>query len=349
MMGQDAGQTTAHLFSRFADQASGSPMYRYLSQSVSREPDLLVLAAYADRGQPVPNLFFAAIHFLLMGHSEERLARYYPSLGGAFVPSSEMFSCFKDFCVRFAPEITEILKTRLVQTNEVQRCAVLVPALSVICEAAGRRDVTLVDVGASGGLNLTMDKAHIEYSDGSTAGPEDSDLRLKCDSRGAQIPTLVPVSISTRIGVDLNPVDLLNESVRQWSLSLIWPDQVERFQRLIKALSVLQKTDLEFHRGDAIQVLPGVLANLSKDQLLCIMHSFTLNQFSRSDRQAFDDVLAAASSHRDVWRIALEWIDTENPELSIYRYVSGKLESTRKLAECHGHGEWIAWIPEGAS
>ncbi len=108
----------AQIFIRFAEQTSGSPMYRYLSLSVSDDADLLKLASYTNEKQPAPNLFFSAVHFLLMQNTNDRLANYYPSLGGQFTPTDEMFNCFKTFCKKFEIEIRKILAVRLVKTND---------------------------------------------------------------------------------------------------------------------------------------------------------------------------------------------------------------------------------------
>lgn len=347
---KDLKQKMTQWFLRFSDQVNGSPMYRHLSIQVSRDDQCLALAVQSEPSQPAPNLFFAAVHYLLEKKLSESsdgnaLAKYYPSLGGRFEASPEMFECFKVFCSKFEFEILEILKTKLVQTNEVQRCAVLWPALKLVGQMAKQPNIALVDVGTSGGLSFLMDKAHISYSDGVQSGPDDSKLRLHCESRGTTVPSLPNVSIKSRIGVDLNPVDLLNENERAWNLALIWPDQLDRRHRVENALDLLKVTPINFHRGRANQLLPLVISKIPSDQLLCVLHSFSLNQFSVDDRAGFDKVLETESSKREIWRIGLEWLGSKNPELAITKYTDGKRSWNQKIAECGGHGEWIDWQP----
>lgn len=347
---KDLNQKMAQWFLRFADQVNSSPMYRYLSIQVSTDDQCLALAGNAEPSQPAPNLFFAAVHFLLeknrhASSAGENLAKYYPSLGGQFEPTLEMFESFKEFCRKFEAEILELLKTKLVQTNEVQRCAVLWPALKLAAQRSQQSEVALIDVGTSGGLSFLMDQAHVTYSDGIQSGREGSLLRLLCESRGEALPELPSIKIRTRIGIDLNPVDLLNDSERAWNLALIWPDQLDRRKRLEDALELLKSTSIDFHRGAANQVLPSAISKIPNDQLLCVLHSFSLNQFSVDDRLDFDRLLEAASLTREVWRISLEWLGTKNPELVIAKYADGKQAWNRKIAECGGHGEWIDWQP----
>jgi hypothetical protein len=108
-------------------------------------------------------------------------------------------------------------------------------------------------------------------------------------------------------------------------------------------LGLLKTAEIEFHRGRANQVLPSAISKISKDQLLCIVHSFALNQFSTEDRIGFEKVLADASSKREIWRIGLEWLGTTNPELALTKYADGKQVLNQKIAECGGHGDWIDW------
>jgi len=342
----NAEQKMAQWFLRFSEQTEGSPMYRYLSQQISSDRELLALASYSNPTQPAPNLFLAAIHFLLMEHPSEELAKYYPSLEGQFQATSEMFDCFKRFSKKFEPEIKSLLQSRLVQTNEVQRCALLFPALNFVSKKLDHQKIALIDVGASGGLNFLMDQAYIRYSDGASTGAETSPLQIICESKGEPMPRFQNAQIAMRIGVDLNPVNLLNPDERQWNLALIWPDQTERTERIKSALQLLETTDISFKKGSANQVLPQVIRDVPSDQAICVMHSFTLNQFSKEDREAFDVLLIAVSKAREIWRISLEWIGTQNPELSVTHYTSGNKGPVLNLAQCHGHGEWIQWIDD---
>ena len=239
-------QKLAQWFQRFSEQTSGSPMYQFLSIRLSQDAELINLAKDADQKQPAPNLFFASVHLLLIQNPSEELARYYPSLGGTFDASPLMFKCFKDFCMKFSPQIREILKSRLVQTNEVQRCALLLPSVNFVSQQSGQSKLALVDVGVSGGLNFLMDKTHIKYTTGQTLGQENSSLQILCESKGVPIPEEHRVEIMERIGIDLNPINLLDEDECQWNLALIWPDQLERIERFKSAIQLLKNTPISF-------------------------------------------------------------------------------------------------------
>src|SRR5690625_5380720 len=82
---------------------------------------MLSISSYALAGQPIPNLFLAAVHQLLLKGKGHALASFYPSLAEHPRDKSQSFQHFKEFCLTHREEIIKILQTRLVQTNEVGR------------------------------------------------------------------------------------------------------------------------------------------------------------------------------------------------------------------------------------
>ncbi len=330
-------------FLRFGDQALGSPIYQALSRRIAEDQDLLHLASMAGTQQPAPNLFLAAIHYCLLKKPNEVLANYYPSLGGTFKDEPLFFASFKEFCTKNQKEISELLQTRLVQTNEVQRCALLYPSLNFIAQNARFKKLGLLDVGCAGGLNFLMDQVQIHYSDGTVYGSSRSSLKLICESRGEKLPTSVDLEIASRSGIDLNPINFLDLDQQLWNLALIWPDQLDRINRFKLAVNLLKPLPIQFLKGTGTTLLPQVLRDLPADHTACVMHSFTLNQFSVNERAEFEAVLMQESKHREIWRVSLEWLGTKNPELVISHYQNSQLLKSTLRAECHGHGEWIDW------
>lgn len=133
--------------------------------------------------------------------------------------------------------------------------------------------------------------------------------------------------IAKRIGIDLNPIDLNDVDEVLWTLSLVWPDQVERVERLKLAIQVLKSNPVKLIKGDATPIEKELPVNLS----LCVMHSFMLNQFSIEERESFEKMLCSISIKRDIWRINHEWLGTESPQMNLDNYSSGKLLQRRAL------------------
>lgn len=86
----------------------GSPLYAELGQGVSRDPELLRLAAETRPYQPAPNMLFAAVQYLLLGGVRHELSEHYPILAkGPGAPGSA-FPKFRDFCVAHRDEIVPL-------------------------------------------------------------------------------------------------------------------------------------------------------------------------------------------------------------------------------------------------
>lgn len=116
-------ERVAEQFRRFAvNECHGSSdLYEVLAQQIAEDEELLQLASYSQPGQPTPNLFFAAVHFLLLNGTEDELSFYYESIVEKPKPVEQAYQPFRHFCLQHREEIINILQTRLVQTNEVRR------------------------------------------------------------------------------------------------------------------------------------------------------------------------------------------------------------------------------------
>src|SRR4051794_38808486 len=65
-----------------AEQVFGesSPLYYALSMRMIADPPLLNLASVIPSHQPAPNLFFSAVHYLVMQQDSHPLASFFPDL-----------------------------------------------------------------------------------------------------------------------------------------------------------------------------------------------------------------------------------------------------------------------------
>lgn len=329
------------IFVEFVEPVKDSQIYATLSRQIANDEDLLLKIPIV-KSQPVPNLFLAAVNYLLFKYPDEELANHYPNHSKK-PASGDLFAVFKKFCFDHLDEIKKTMASHLVQTNEVRRCALLLPAVAYVSSQSGS-PVHLIDVGTSSGLNLLMDRYRILYSDGSVLGDKSSPLELQCELKGLSLSRLPEAKIADRVGIDLNPIDLNDEKEFLWALSLIWPDQLERFDRFKKAVSILSKNPVTLKKGSALDLILPTISSLPKGSHACVMHSFALYQFTKEERKQFDEQLKQASMHCPVWRISMEWLSGECPEMLLDNYSGGQKLSSAKLAEGHAHGAWLNWL-----
>jgi hypothetical protein len=239
-----------------------------------------------------------------------------------------------------------LLETRLVQTHEVARCACLFPAFGLIAAREANRSLAAIEIGASAGLNLLWDRYGYDYGTGQRYGAISSPVQIVCPLRGEIVPPLpaVPPRVAWRTGLDLNPLDVRDEQATLWLCALIWPEHTQRLVRLRRAITLARQDPPPLLAGDALDLLPQVLPAAPQDAALCVWHSFTINQFTREARAQLTSMLSdyAARAQRPLYRISMEHFNGDHPLLVLTTYEPGKA-SERVLAECEGHGEWLAW------
>ena len=345
-------ERTASRFRRFAEvEAVGnqSPLYAKLASWVATDTELLELAEACRDGQPAPNMLFAAAQLLLGRHQNEELAAYYPSMGGARPADDGAAPAFHEFCVRHRDEIVPILRERMVQTNEVRRSALLLPAFADIATEAGS-PLSLVEIGPSAGLNLLFDRYAYDYGDGLRAGAG-SAVVLECESRGAPPPLVLP-RVASRAGIDINPLDVTSPGDVEWLRALVWPEHDDRRALLDAAINVAAKEPPRLIGGDVFELLPEEAAAAPDGSALCVVATFVLNQFSRPDLARFRSMLEALSCRRPVWLVVIgltEFVLQGEHDGQAIRVWTLRIDGGKGLYRlsslCNPHGRWIEYQP----
>lgn len=338
--------TSFDCWENFAEQARrvGAPLYERLSHGVAADESLRAFAGRVRRGQPPANILFAAVHFLLLRGAVHPLRGFYRNLGG--MEQGDPFPAFRNFVEAQRDALAPLIAKRITNTNEVARSALLAPAFRALAQEAGE-PLHLIEIGPSAGLNLIWDSYAVHYRRDKelfALNAPDTGLILECELRGKALPPLGPAPrVASRIGLERNPVDLADPDQRDWLRALVWPDQVERFERLEKALLLIARQTPEILAGDALEVLPETLAAPPPQEPVCVYHTMVTYQFTEDMREAFEAILILASLRRPVWRLSLEGSPDGENRLTVVAYRSGT-RSERQLARCHPHGEWLEWL-----
>jgi hypothetical protein len=330
---------------------NASPLYARLVRAVADDPEALALVADADKSTTVANLFFTAVHYLLMDDPGAPLAAYYPDLAAAPLPIANAYPVFRAYCLQHADAIRALVTTRRVQTNEVRRCAALLPALQTVWERGGRRPLALVEIGASAGLLLNWDHYLYAYqaeTATTVVGSPSSPVRLASAIHG-DIPPPLPTTfppVAWRAGADIHPIDVNDERETRWLRALIWPEHTDRMALLDAALALARQYPPRIVAGDAGEMLPALLAQTPADATLCVYHGFTLNQMPAAARERILTRIAGFSRGRNLYRVALEWWpDNPTPTIELFTYAGGQSHS-ELLGRCESHGRWVEWLAE---
>jgi len=320
---------------------AGSPLYARLSEGVGQDGELKALAARARPGQPHANLLLGAVHFLLLRGAEHPLRRHYLDLGGGAPEGEDPFALFQDFIRIHHDEIARLIETRVTNTNEVGRSALLHAGFRMLAKDSNL-PLNLIEIGPSAGLNMIWDRYGVRYCDKCSIAP-DAPLVIEIELRGERVPPCGPApAVASRVGLELNPVDLSNPDDRDWLRALMWPDQVPRLHRLERAIELFAQVHPPILHGDALELLPDALAAIPAGETVCVYHTIAVYQFSTAMKEALENILVVAGLRRPVWRLSFEF-DGNVCVLALIRYHDGARDE-RVLAHAHPHGTWIEWL-----
>ncbi len=227
------------------------------------------------------------------------------------------------------------------QTNEVGRSAVLMSGLMAVAHLFPR-PMELLELGASAGLNLLLDRYGHDLG-GVRAGEPGSPLQLSPDWKGPAPPE-ARVRVVRRRGVDLRPLDIQSDGERL--LAYVWPDQARRLSQLEAALAIAAKHPPEVDRGDAADWLEARLGEAQEAGVTrVVLHSIAFQYFPEGSKAriaaAMEQAGAAASGESPLAWLRYEFEPSDEPTLRLMTWPGGE---ERLLAVCHPHGSWVEWL-----
>ncbi|MFF2889399.1 DUF2332 domain-containing protein [Paenibacillus sp. NPDC057967] len=331
----------ADYFRQFAKDCSGSSrLYESLSERIAGDRELLQLSSEAKKGQPIPNLLFGAVHYLLMKGKVHPLAKYYGTFVAEPDAAEEAFPAFKQFCEQYRDDILPILAIKNVQTNEVRRCAYLYPVFCSIY-ASMQRPLSLIEIGTSAGLQLHWDRYGYSYSSkpGKIYGNPDSELVLSSEMRGRDWPELLLLSppVTNRVGIDLHVNDLSEAEDCLWLQALIWPEHAERRASFDKAASIATRVGARLVQGNGVKLLAELAGETDSESVLCVFHTHVANQLSKRDKEELLLTIEGLGRQRDVCHI---YNNMRDRQLHVDSYKGGVRQEII-VAETDGHGRWF--------
>ncbi|MCM3736797.1 DUF2332 domain-containing protein [Bacillus cytotoxicus] len=336
---------TTQLSERFKNFAKlecrgSSELYEYLSVKISEDEELLELCMNSREGQPVPNLLLGAVHYLLLKGEEHVLKEYYPSITNNPREIEDSFVYFKDFCQVYKAEIISLLKSKLVQTNEVRRCAYLYPIFCYIYSVA-KKPLSFIEIGTSAGLQLLWDKYSYSYGTNEVFGDRNSDVHITSEIKGDGAPPFLLTSppVASKVGLDLHISDLNNFEDYLWLKALIWPEHEERLALFDKASTCFIENPVKLVEGDGVALLTEVAENLPEDTAICIFHTHVANQIPEESKYELIEKIKTIGSKRDVFHLYNNMWDRK---LHLDYFLNG-IEYNQTVGETDGHGRWFEW------
>lgn len=334
----------------------GSPLYAALMHAAA--DDLLAGGPAADvlHGRPdaplghlVPLRLFGAVHRLVLERRAPALALHYPSVGGTPGTTAQVLAAFLDVLREHADEVRAGLG-QAPQTNEVGRAGALLGGLHAL---VAERDlpVRLVEIGASAGLNLRVDRMRFVGSDIVSYGPSHSPLVLAdawpVGPAWARVGR--PPLVLERTGTDPAPVDPTTTDGRLLLTSYVWPDMTTRLERLRAAFVVAAATPVDLRAGTALDAVRTLHPTSGAWTVLwhSVMWQYVPPEEAAAALALLDGLGAAATPDAPLARVAFEPSDDQGGpgdpfEVRLTTWPGGQ---TRLLGTAPPHGLPVSWVP----
>jgi len=320
---------TAVLHATLEDMAAGGPCARLLADRVD---DPL--------GSALPLRFLGALHRIVLEGRAPDLAAAYPSAGGdpavGNVPAR-----FLAAVAAHEAELAERI-SEPVQTNEVGRCMALVGGFVSVARRTGL-PLRVLELGASAGLNLRFDRYAYRTPHTATG---DLDSPLCFGGPWAPAPDLSgPLEVAERRGCDRHPIDATTEDGRLALRSYVWPDQVDRHERLRLALELASSTPVTIDRADAATWIAEQLAEPRPGVATVVFHSIVMQYLPPARRERVHALLHDAG-RRATPDAPLAWLsmEPETDEHAAIRLVRWPGGAEERLAEVGYHGAPVRWL-----
>ncbi|MGE7952720.1 DUF2332 domain-containing protein [Lysinibacillus xylanilyticus] len=328
-------------FQRFAHyEAKGkSPLYEYWCNKIISHEPLLNLIKNIPISQPKPNLFFASVQYLSMKNPCLLTAVFEEP---EHVDFEKSFQLLVQFCMEHQQALIELFQTKLVQTNEVQRASYLYPIFSEIASAVNK-PLTLIEIGTSAGLLLNLDYYHYEIKQNPPIyfGNTNNPLTLQAENLGQPLLKLEKPIIQTRMGIDLNIIDLEDEEQYQWLNCLIWPELKHRKTNLEIARQIHQQCPKKLLAGDFREILQNVIKDeMYKESQIVIFHTHVANQFSIQLKDDLMQLLNQISTKQSIYHVYNNMYDAN---LHVDLIENRIITSVRTLKNIDGHGNYFYW------
>lgn len=243
------------LAQRFRAMADGSyrdvPLYRRLALALADRRGLLDFAALLPDHALSGGLLFSTLHYLVLADVGADFAATWHREEDAPGSVPDLEHEFERFVLERASKVSDVVaRHRGAQTNEVNRCAYLLPALAAVA-AIRREPLALLEIGSSAGLLLNFDRYSYLYNR-VVYGPH-STVSIAAKLRGRP-PRLDVSKVAWRLGVDRAPVDVFDEDAARWLMANIYPGDTERAARTSAAIALAREHPTTVLTGDASEL-----------------------------------------------------------------------------------------------
>jgi hypothetical protein len=347
-MNAEIPELAAH-FEKSTAVFATSPLYQELCRIVAAEPSILAMLTHRRVGQQASFLLFAALHDTLLDGADHPLRDYYASMVPEPRDPAYVRASLLDFVHEHRDRLVGLIRTRLVQSNVVRRAAALRYALWAVRRQTDR-PVHLVEVGASAGLLLALDRYRYRIG-GREFGDPDSTVVIDSAWRARQpVPDLDDVApIASRIGLDLHPIDVTYPDERRWLTALVWPEERSAAALLAAAIDEAAKEPPHIVAGGAAGQCSQIGQDLPDGEPRVVFHSAVRMHVPAEQRAGFDAAIDAIGEGGPLFHAWIEPPDAPHHPFPVTDENALMMHgpdaaAPKPLIRVSGHLHWMAPI-----
>lgn len=325
---------------------SSTVLYAYLTEAASHDDDILALMLPAIDTAKVSIMLHIIVHYLLLKDYKEGkqndLALYYASITPEPLPSEDAYPLFRAFCLQHAGEIRHLAATRYVQYSSLGRAACMIPAYHLVAQRLNGQSFAMLDIGTGAGLLLLWDKFAYDYGIHQIR-QENAPVTIACAVQGELLPPLPdqPVSLSTRLGVEVDPIDLEDLDERLWLKASIPAYNRLQADAINRAIQSCRRYKPPIIQGDACTDIVKIGAEFAPDQPLCLVDSFIPPEL----RDIVDEQTRQLAQQRPVFQVTLASL-SQRCSVRLIDYVANE---HMILAYTNILGSYIEWTDEATA
>jgi hypothetical protein len=285
-----------------------------------------------------------ALHLMVRTCRAPDLAAFYPGHGGKPWDPAAAGHAIESAVATHRTFVEDVI-SRPPQTNETGRSAVLMPGYAEIARRTGL-PLSILEIGASAGLNLLWDRYAYRYGDRFVGDPN-APVTIEADWRGPWCNVDRLPKVVAKRGCDRDPFDLSAPGAADRLIAYVWPEQKARLVRIEAAIALAQREKPPLEKADAADWLERQLASRIPNAATVVAHTIVWQYIAKETRQKIEALLKSTGD-RATKSAPLAWLSLEQyaadqlPEVRLTLWPGGE---TKKIALAHPHGAWIEWLP----
>lgn len=284
-----------------------------------------------------------ALHLMVRTGRAPALAAFYPGHGEKPWNAEDAARIVEAAVAEHRAFVADILSGPP-QTNETGRSAVLMPGYAEIARATDQ-PLSILELGASAGLNLLWDRFAYRYGD-RFVGDTNAPVTIEAEWRGPWCNVERLPRVIAKRGCDRAPFDLSAPGAADRLIAYVWPEQTARLARIEAAIKLAQAEKPPLEKADAAEWVERQLQSRPKDAATVVAHTIVWQYLNKEAQTRIETTLAtegakATKANPLAWLTLEQYATDQLPEVRLTLWPGGE---TRKLANAHPHGAWIEWI-----